>query len=123
MKEERKGVLTVIVALVKTDPNLIKKLHARINFETGHGDRKEEYITEAEVKNLMRYNIWTVEQFKDVSGLAVSTITNLTRPFFTKGNEVDVKIDICYPFSDSDGKGPKFIVRNSKSEKYIKYDI
>jgi len=120
MKEERKGILNIEVAFVKTDPSLIKKLHARINLTDGHEYEKEEWMTEAEVKALMRYNVWTVEQFKDVSGLAISTISNLTRPFFTENNEVDVKLDICYPFSDSDGKGPKFIVRNAKSEKYIK---
>jgi hypothetical protein len=122
MKEQRKGILSTKVALVKTDPTLLKKLYERINFETGHENTEEKWMTEEEVKNLMLYNVWTIDQFKDVSGLAVSTITNLTRPYFVEENsdEVEVKLDICFPFSDSEGRGPKFIVRNPKSEKYIK---
>jgi len=122
MKEQRKGILNINVAFVKKDPILNKKLYERINFEAGYGETEEKWMTEAEVENLMRYNVWTVDQFCNVSGLSVSTITNLTRPFFIKENsdEVDVKLDICFPFSDAEGKGPKFIVRNSKSEKYIK---
>jgi hypothetical protein len=122
MKEQRKGILNVEVAFVKTDPLLLKKLYERINFEAGYEETEEKWMTEVEVRNLMRYNVWTVEQFGNVSGLSVSTITNLTRPFFIGENSdaVDVKLDICFPFSDAEGKGPKFIVRNQKSEKYIK---
>lgn len=122
MKEQRKGILNINVAFVKKDPILNKKLYERINFEAGYEESEEKWMTEAEVENLMRYNVWTVDQFCNVSGLSVSTITNLTRPFFIKedSDEVDVKLDICFPFSDAEGKGPKFIVRNSKSEKYIK---
>jgi len=122
MKEQRKGILNIEIALVRTDPKLLKKLCERINFETGHADTEDKWITEDEVRNLMRYNVWTVEQFSDVSGLSVSTITNLTRPYFVGENsdEIEVKLDICFPFSDADGRGPKFIVRNEKSEKYIK---
>ena len=122
MKEQRKGILNVAVAFVKTDPVLLKKLYERMNFEAGHEETDEKWMTEAEVKNLMRYNVWTVDQFCNVSGLSVSTITNLTRPYFVGdgSDEVDVKLDICFPFSDAEGRGPKFIVRNSKSEKYIK---
>ena len=120
--KERKGILSIKVALVHTDQSLIKKICDRINFETGHENSKEKWITEEGVKAIMMYNVWTVDQFKDVSGLAVSTITNLTRPYFVGENsdDIDVKLDICFPFSDSEGRGPKFIVRNSKSEKYIK---
>lgn len=122
MKEQRKGILNINVAFVKKDPVLNKKLYERINFEAGYEESEEKWMTEAEVENLMRYNVWTVDQFCNVSGLSVSTITNLTRPFFIKedSDEVDVKLDICFPFSDAEGKGPKFIVRNAKSEKYIK---
>lgn len=110
--------LNVEVALVKTDSEIIKKLFTRLKTEDCNGCRNP-YTEEHQVKMLMRYNVWTVDQFCDVSGLAVSSITNLARPVFVDG-KLTVKLNVCYPFPDSDGTGPKFIVRNEKSEKYIK---
>lgn len=120
--EQRKGILKVKAVLKRTDPAIIKGLYERINFETGYAEKEEKFVTLEEVKDMMSYNVWTVDQFCWVSGLSISSVNNLTRPYFTgEGPEdVDVKLDICYPFADPDGKGPKFIVRNAKSEKYIK---
>ncbi len=116
--EEESGILTVEVGLVKTDPEVINKLFERLKAETPD-DCRNPYLDIKQVKTLMRYNMWTVDQFVDVTGMNVSTITNLSRPTFI-GNKMGVKLDTCYPFPDSDGRGPKFIVRNEKSEKYIK---
>ena len=116
--EEESGILTVEVGLVKTDPEIIKKLFERLKAEKNSGC-KNPYTEEKQVKTLMRYNMWTVNQFVDVTGLSVSTIINMARPNFI-GNKMGVKLDTCYPYPDSDGKGPKFIVRNEKSERHIK---
>lgn len=113
------GVINVEVALVKTEPEILKKLFARFQSERESG-KENPYIDEKSIKILMRYNVWTVDQFCDVSGRNVSTITNLTRPSLEKGSDIVIKLDTCYPFPDSGGKGPKFVVRNQKSEKYIK---
>jgi hypothetical protein len=116
--EEELAPLNIQVAFVKTDPELIKKLFARLSTEECEGCESP-YKNEQQVKTLMRYNVWTVDQFSDVSGLAVSSITNLARPQFV-GDKLCVKLNVCFPFPDSDGRGPKFIVRNAKSEKYLK---
>jgi hypothetical protein len=113
--DEEFGLINTEVAFVKTDPEVIKQLFARLRKE-----KEGAYADEKKVKTLMRYNVWTVEQFSDVSGLAVSTITNLARPYFTDDKLLSTRLDYCYPWPNSKGKGPKFIVRNGKSEKYIK---
>ena len=119
--EEEFGLLSNFeVVFVKTDPELIKKLFARLQKEEkGEASHVHPYTDEKQVKQLMRYNAWTVDQFCDVSGLSVSTITNMARPAFI-GNKLGTKLDYCLPFSDRGGNGPKFIVRNEKSEAYVK---
>jgi hypothetical protein len=112
--EEEYGILNIEVAYCKTDPDVIKKLFKRL-----HEEKPDAYSDEKKVRTLMRYNVWTIDQFKDVSGLSVSTITNLARPNFIQ-NKTGTKLDTCFPFPDSDGRGPKFVVRNAKSEAYIK---
>jgi|GEM_PF-1681638 hypothetical protein len=116
MEEECKA-LNIEVVFVKTDPELIKKLFARLKEETK--DCKCPYTEESQVRLLMRYNVWTIDQFCDISGLKVSTINNMVRPTFT-ANRFGLKLDFCYPHPSSDGTGPKFIVRNDKSERYVK---
>lgn len=116
--EEEFAPLNIQVAFVKTDPELIKKLLARLSAKDCDGCINP-YKDEHQVKMLMRYNVWTIAQFCDVSGLAVSSVTNLARPTFSQG-KLSVKLNVCYPFPDSDGNGPKFVVRNKKSENYIK---
>ena len=107
-------VQNVEIVFVKTDPDIIKKLFARLKKEC-----PDTYDDEKKVKALMRYNVWTVGQFCDVSGLKVSTVNNLCRPMFI-GGSFELKLDYCYPLRDSGGKGLKMIVRNEKSEKLLK---
>jgi len=92
---------------VKTDPALIDSL------------AEARKITPELVKKCTRYNVFTVQQFSTLTGLDVSTIHNLTRPSVI-GEEVGTKLNYCYPFPDNDGRGPKFIIRDEKSEKYLK---
>ena len=103
------------VGFVKTDPELIKKLFARLKSKKG----KRAYTDEKQIKTLMRYNVWDVNQFSDVSGLDISTINNLTRPQVVE-DRIVFKLNSCFPFPSSRGRGSKFIVRNEKSEMYIK---
>jgi hypothetical protein len=119
MEQETEVIIPELI-FVKTDPELIRKLFARISAET---KTKNPYKTERQVKALMRYNMWTVGQFCDLSGLAVSSVTNLARPNFignSYGDNIGTKIDVCFPFPDSGGRGLKYIIRNEKSERYIK---
>ena len=71
------------------------------------------------VREMMRYNVFTINQFSFLARLSVSHVLNKTRPSVIDG-AISTELDYCYPFSDPDGTGPKFIVRNSKSEKYLK---
>lgn len=107
-----------IIGLVRQKINLVKRdpeLEARIIKERGIVDpKKQERITE-----MLYYNHWTVQQFCDLTGLATSTVTNLTRPKYNKENVLVTELDFGYPFRDLEGDGPKCIVRNAKSEKYL----
>jgi hypothetical protein len=116
--EEEIGLVSVTVVPIKVDPDILDKLFTRLNAEKKEGCTNP-YQNKTQVKTLMRHNIWTVDQFADISGFSVSTITNMARPGFI-GNKLGSKLDVCFPFPDSGGRGPKFILRNEKSEKYIK---
>lgn len=117
--EEGTGQVIIEIALVKTDPEVIKKLFARLKEESK--DCKNPYTDESQVRTLMRYNIWSIDQFCDVSGLKVSSVNNLARPTYSfSEKKFNSKLNYCFPHPDSGGNGPKFIVRNEKSEAYIK---
>jgi len=106
--EEKLGLITGIECkFVKTDPSLIESLANR----TG--------MTTDKIKGMMRYNIFTVNQFSQLTGKAISTITNLTRPIYRNGVLV-ADLDVCFPFEDNVSLGPKYVVRNEKAEKYLK---
>ena len=109
--EEKFGLITGIECkFIKTDLEIIESIATR----TG--------IDATRIKVMMRYNIFTVNQFANKSGLSVSTVLNKTRlPVMNKENGLwGVELDFCFPFSDLENEGPKFIVRNEKSEKYLK---
>lgn len=117
--EEECGLVNIEVVFVKTDPEIIKKLFLRLKEETK--ETKYPYTEESQVRTLMRYNVWSIDQFCDVSGLKVSSVNNLARPTFSfNDNKLSSKLNYCFPHPDSGGKGTKFIVRNEKSEAYIK---
>lgn len=105
--EETTGLISAEVIFVKTEPELIKSICKRI--------RKDE----AYIKKLMRYNMWTVKQFAELSQKDISTIANLCRPMNEKGTLV-YRLNYCYPFPDAEGVGPKFVYRNEKSEAYLR---
>lgn len=92
---------------VKTDPALIEKIAQK---------RKQPVEM---IKKTMRYNVFTVAQFCTLTGLEPGTVNNHTRPSILNG-VLGAKLDYCHPFPDGTGLGPKFIVRNEKSEKYLK---
>lgn len=104
------------IGLIKTNIRLVKKdeeLAQRIMDEQG-----VEEVNEPTVYEMLRHNIWTTRQFSDLTGLAESTIANKCRPQYKNG-ELSTELDFCYPFADLDGMGPKFIVRNEKSESLL----
>ena len=92
---------------VKTDPALIEKIA-----------KKRKQPVEI-IRKALRYNIFTVAQFCTLTGLEPGTVNNHTRLSVINGN-LESKLDYCHPFPDGSGPGPKFILRNEKSEKYLK---
>ena len=105
--EEKLGLINGIECkFVKTDPSLIESL------------AKSTGMTTDMIKGMMRYNIFTVNQFSQLTGKAISTITNLTRPIYREGALV-TDLDFCFPFADNVNEGPKFVIRNEKAEKYL----
>ena len=105
--EEKTGLITGIECkLSKTDGALIESI----------ASRRE--ISQDKVRCMMRYNMFTINQFSNLTGLSVSHVLNKTRPSVIDG-KIDTELNFCYPFQDSMNEGPKFILRDKKSEKYI----
>lgn len=106
--EETFGLISdVECKFAKTEPDIIDALSNK----TGK--------TPEMIRKIMRYNMFTVNQFSKLSGLTVSVIHNKIRPVLTDG-KYGTELDFCYPFGDGDNEGPKFIIRNEKSEKILK---
>jgi len=103
---EKHGLHKVEIRLVKKDEELADRIMKERNLP---GSDKEAVI------EILRHNVWTIQQFADISGFAQPTIANKCRPSYRDGDIV-TELDHCYPFADLEGLGPKFIVRNEKSE-------
>ena len=108
--EEQFGLIKGIECkFAKTEPALIDAISKRTE------------IPVDKVRTMMRYNVFTVNQFADLTGLAVSTITNKTRPLINKASgKWETELDYCFLYPDKDNEGPKFVVRNEKAEKLLK---
>lgn len=109
VNKERLGEIRgVIVCLYKFDHELITLLSKTFM-------KSREYIIER-----MRYNVWTMKQFADLTKKSVPTITNMTnRPIILDDGQVGVALNHCYPFPGEDHTGPRFIFRDEKSMKYL----
>jgi len=108
MEQQKFGLLKGIECrFVKTDPELIEAIATKLG------------LSIAQVKGLMRYNMFTVPQFVKLTGLTRSMIEDRTQPSVVDG-AYNTNLDYTYPFSSIDKDGPKFIVRNKKAEKYLK---
>jgi hypothetical protein len=106
--EEKIGLIKGIECrLVKTDAELIEMLAKRTE------------ISAEKVKEMMRYNIFTINQFATLTKLSVSHILNKTRPSVINGG-IGTELNYCYPFQDTENEGPKFIYRDEKAEKFLK---
>lgn len=113
---ERPGeVKDVIISLVKFDHDLIELLSKKLGKLERKSSGNEEYV-----RDRMRYNVWTIKQFADLTSKSIPTITNMTnRPVIFENGEVGVALNHCYPFPGEDHKGPRFIFRDEKSMKYL----
>jgi len=103
------GLVTKEVKLVKKNEELTSKImeHRKISEDKAQV-----------VFNMMRYNMWTIKQFCDLTGYVESSISNMMRPKLVKGEYI-THLDHCFPFQSLEKDGLKFIVRNEKSEKLL----
>ena len=101
------------IGLVKAPIRLVKKDEELVDRITKAREIKEEF--REHLIEILRHNVWTTNQFSDLTGFKESTITNKTRPSY-RNDELVTELDFTYPFADLHGFGPKFIVRNEKSE-------
>lgn len=106
---DKKGLININIRLVKKDEGLVDRIISARNLS--EEDRES-------VRRMLYLNIWTIKQFMGLTGYKPSTIANKTRPNYTNG-ELTTELDFCYPFQNLEGTGPKFIVRNEKSEKLL----
>ena len=107
--EEKFGLIKGIeCGFVKADPELIDQI------------AEKRGIPPEKVKEMLRYNMFTIGQFSKLTGLTVSVIHNKIRPVL-KGDEYITDLNFCYPFPDSVERGPKFVVRDEKSDKILRY--
>jgi len=110
MNKEQLGFIEGIECrFVKTDSSMIESIIKKT------GLKEHDQL----IKKCLRYNIFTVAQFCFLSGLTTAHVHNMTKPSIIN-SRVGTKLDYCYPFPDDYGPGPKFIVRNEKSENYFK---
>ena len=103
---EKHGLIKKEIRLVRKDEELVDRIMKALKLNK---DAREDIV------EILRYNVWTIQQFADISGFAQPTIANKCRPSYRDGNII-TELDHCYPFADLEGLGPKFIVRNEKSE-------
>ena len=102
---EKVGLIKISIRLVKKDEELVDAI------------MRERDLPEADreaVIEMLRMNVWTVNQFADLTGFKQGSIANKCRPIYRDG-KIFTELDYCYPFADLEGLGPKFIVRNEKS--------
>jgi len=109
MNENKIGQGSDTIRLIKKDEELVSKIIKQQNLAT---------TKTPIVSDMLRYNVWTMAQFCDLTGYKPSTVTNMTRPNYRDGKLV-TELDFCYPFQSISSMGPKFIIRNEKSEKML----
>ncbi|MDA3807702.1 MAG: hypothetical protein PF440_07300 [Thiomicrorhabdus sp.] len=106
--ELKTGLIKEPIRLIKKDDELID----RIIKAKGLTDADKERVAE-----ILRYNMWTTKQYSWLTGMIDSSISNKCRPSNNNKERVwRTDLDFTYPFPSFDGAGPKFIVRNARSE-------
>jgi len=75
---------------------------------------------QGKVKEALRYNIFSVSMFSDMTGIPLSTVNNKTRILQSREGNISTELDYTFPWPSLKKFGPKFIVRNEKSEELLK---
>jgi len=99
------------VGLKKVDPEFVSRIAHKHNIEPEKAHK------------MMRHSCWTVKQFADLTGKTISTINRELNYGSVKGGTMTPNLNICYPFEDKDGNGPKFVLRDKKSEEFLNKNL
>ena len=75
---------------------------------------------QSKIKEALRYNIFTVTMFSDMTGIPLSTVNSKTSLKLAKDGEIYTELDYTFPWPSLSKTGGKFIVRNKKSEELLK---
>ena len=109
----QKGLIKgVEVRFVKFDEDLYNHIIKSRNISDNEDQEK--------VKEALRYNIFTVIMFSDMTGIPLSTVNSKTSLKLSRSGEVYTDLDYAYPWPSLKKYGGKFIVRNEKSEELLK---
>ena len=102
----------VEVRLVKFDEDLYNHI-----IKSRSISKKESQET---IREALRYNIFTVNMFSDMTGIPISTINNKTSLKLGNDDKVYTELDFTFLWPSLSKVGFKFIVRNEKSEELLK---
>ncbi|KKM83115.1 hypothetical protein LCGC14_1312710 [marine sediment metagenome] len=75
---------------------------------------------QSKIKEALRYNIFTVIMFSDMTGIPVSTVNSKTSPKLAKDGKIYTELDYTFPWPSLNKAGGKFIVRNEKAEELLR---
>jgi hypothetical protein len=108
-----------VIGLIEEELRLVKKndILAEAIIKNRGWERdaeKRDYVY-----SCLRYNMFTMLQFSEMTGIALDTLHNhYLKPKLVK-LKMESRLDICYPHRALESLGPKFIFRNEKSEKLL----
>lgn len=81
-------------------------------------DKGEEY--REKISDMLRYNVLTVVQVCDLTGMSTGTVFNKFKTVRREGDDLITELDYCHPYEGLENTGPKFVVRNEKLEKILR---
>ena len=94
----------VRVKKFKTSDHLIKRI------------AKQQRLDEKEVRDILEYNIITVNNLAKITGITKNHIHAKTKGYIRRGTQIYFPLNICDPFGD---EYMKFIYRNAKCQELI----
>jgi len=110
MEDSDVGLIDLKPLLCKTDPKLIEEI------------AKKRGILLGVVKDMMRNNRWTVQQYADLISKTTQYVNFLLKPK-VENYGIETKLNRCFPYPHAKNNGPKFVVRDEKSEKFLRESL
>lgn len=100
------GLVNIKPLLCKTDPKLIEEIASKRGMLLGT------------VIKMMSNNRWTILQYSELVNKTTQYIHFLLKPEVTDYG-IKTKLNHCFPYPTANNNGPKFVVRDEKSEKFL----